>query len=475
FAEHLDEILKIASVYKDLDERDDGASVPVQGKEWNGNFHFCDPGLGGNFRVILEALEKNTNSYREAAEDFRKNIITHNGQIINLAAALANQQNQKTVSTINQLQDIFSDNQIQETSQVLSAFNDRIRDISVKFNRLDEEVVKELPDFSFCGEGVSSSEGCVATLADSCEKINQAFRVLTLDGQISVSLDDEAVEPSSTAIDCSLISLDTNDNQSIAAVSEAEGEVEAIFQKLGEQDFFDRKSEAQVRLEDARELAQHPAFRAQANQLQTDTLNTSLAISKLQALPSVRRSWDLLIDDGYVPFVEGAANRSEEAASALEGTGNRADIMDDAAFFLAVGIDGMIVVLAVLIAYMKSGPTVRIVRDLEGRISHDTLSAAHANIAREDPAIFSKISHFSRSVSDRTYPFVLELDSFGDINARRRAERVLGLLGPHAVLSGSDDTAYQLTIVAKAYIDSLAGNESEYVNLTEGLGRTGSK
>lgn len=487
FKEHLEGITKIKSVYKNLEEADDEVSVPIKDKEWNGKRHFCDPNLGNNFAYILDELEQNLRAYSEATAEFTSSRDALDNSIDALIDAQANRQSRDTVTTLKQLENIFSESSFGDSSKLLDTFNRRIADVAGKFERLKVEVANNSSNFAFCSAEDETSDGCVAALKSSCEEINQAFRVLTREGQTSVNLNGEPVVPSSARVNCAVITLDSNDKHSIDRITEAQPAIDAIFKPLEQEDYSARKTEAQQRLEKARVLAAGGAFHIYASELQEEVLKTSLRISKLQPLPSVRRSWDLLIDEGYVPFVGTAAASAqkrveadaaetadnatavtEENASALDGSGNRADIMDDAAFFLAVGIDGMIVVLAVIIAFMKSGASIQIIRDLEGSISQETLSAAHANIAREDPAIFSKISQFSRSVPDSAYPFVLELDSFSDENARRRAERVLGLLGPHAVLSGTDDSTYQMTHVAKAYIESLAGQESEFVDLTDG-------
>lgn len=466
--EALNERTSDTSIYNNIDANGNIAFYQ------NSSPHHCNTSIGPHFRQILDRMEQAAVRYINAQSSARGERLTSGSPLIAITSLMTEVEELDDIETFNrnnelraELEEALQEGPFANDDQLIVAVGEEASEIESTFSAIRAENSESTVNVPGCED--ISAQTCLNNLRTKCTQVNNAIQILftAVEDTGLVSADgSRLLDVSTVRFDCTTLSLDSVHQELLTQIDTAIAEVDKVFNRLTEPGFKKRKQQAEGVLKAAGEFAAKAAFGGRAPALQREVLLTADRVAKLHPVSSVRRTWDRFFTSTKLTFL---GQNSADVEGDVD-SGNRGDIMDDAALALAVGIDVMIVILAVVIAYMQSGPMVRIVRDLQGRITQDTLSSAHANINREDPSIFSRITQYTRPVRDKDYPFVLELDSFSDENARRRAERALGLLGPHAVLSESDEATYHLTDVARAYIEHLAGREREYVNVSTAAG-----
>jgi hypothetical protein len=489
--QEIDELLNISQVYLNFDE--DGNPLRIRDRNGVETDNYCTLGAGDHFIMILTDMEDQARMFSSAAQRVKVYQLQQPDVEADLLAELM------ALSTENS-QARPPDSQQAELREYLStvaelnyngfpSFSAAAEDwktrIEQDFNELRRRYARTPDSDDVCTELTGGSpSGCLSLPRNACRALNATLadvRGLLVGGTTSEFT--EVGQPYHE-YDCTRLEINPADYESLELVRE-------LLKQIDTEREFRISEGAASTLEQQQVLADRLAIALQGlvTKVPDVRVNAPLrdALSKFREevdktypVASVGRSWDRMLgvlgiqtglaaqasEAGVLPTPDTATPIETSSIAFLQGRTvfQVRDVMDVVAMLLAITIDIMIVVFAVLIAYMRRGALYSIARSYHGKLSEEQLEQAISTAGREDPTLFSRIAMEVVPHDDSEYPFLLDLDTIPDTSTKRRAARVVRLLNSHAVLLPNEDFTFKLSAIAQAFIEKMAGRERYFVN-----------
>lgn len=486
--QEIDELLNNSQVYLNTDK--DGNPLRVRDRYGVETDNYCTLGAGDHFVMILTDMEDQARLFSSAAQrvkvyqpDVEADLLAELRSLTNKSsqARPPDRQQAELLEYLERAKELDYDRS-PSFSTAVETWKARIEQ---DFNELRRRYARTPDPNDVCtGLADESPSGCLSQPINSCRALNAALSDVR---GLTVGVTDfdysEAGQPYHE-YDCAALEINPADYQSLDLTRELLKQIDTE-EKSRSSEWAASTFEEQKVLADRLSIALQDLVSEVPDAQVSAPLRRALStfrekVDKTYPVASVGRSWDRMlgilgIQTGLAAQASGAGIFSTPDNATPRETNNVTflqdrtafrvrDVMDVVAMLLAITIDIMIVVFAVLIAYMRRGALYSIARSYHGKLSEEQLEEAISTAGREDPTLFSRIAMEVVPHDDSDYPFLLDLESIPDTSIKRRAARVVRLLNSHAVLLPNEDFTFKLSAVAQAFIEKMAGRERYFDN-----------